>query len=169
MDYTSNEIFFYRVYIHIAITWQIKANMLHRMNFHRVELHIMLFPEYLVEKEVRILLSEESNLNVVASMIEGSSMCISVFHLALSNMAQRHVAFHERHVALHECHAALLECHVALPVRHVALLIFRRWNASLNCCYIIFNPPRPLWLKTPQSLMSRVHTYDAIPDNGLCT
>ena len=37
---------------------------------------------------------------------------ISVFHLAISTMAQRHVAFCERHVALHE--------------RHVALLIFRR-------------------------------------------
>ena len=44
-----------------------------------------------------------------------------MFHLALANMAQHHVAFcerhvalHERHVALHERHAALLECHVAL-------------------------------------------------------
>ena len=44
----------------------------------------------------------------------------AVFHLALSNMAQRHVAFCERHVALHERHVALLECHVAVHVRHVA-------------------------------------------------
>ena len=51
---------------------------------------------------------------------------VPVFHLALSNMAQRHVAFCERHVALHERHVALLECHVALHVRHVALLIFRQ-------------------------------------------
>ena len=42
-----------------------------------------------------------------------------VFHLAISNMAQRHVAFCERHVALHVRH-------VALQVRHVALLIFRQ-------------------------------------------
>ena len=49
----------------------------------------------------------------------------AVFHLGLSNMAQRHVAFYERHVALHERHVALHECHVALHVRHVALLIFR--------------------------------------------
>ena len=53
----------------------------------------------------------------------------AVFHLALSNMAQRH--------------APLLECHVVLYVRQVALLIFRQ-NASLNYCYVIFNPPRPL-------------------------
>ena len=87
----------------------------------------------------------------------------SVFHLAISYMAQHQVAFCERHVALHVRH-------VALQVRHVALLIFRQWSASLNYCYVIFNPPRPLsqW-KTPRSLMSRVHTYDAIPDNGLCT
>ena len=37
-----------------------------------------------------------------------------VFHLALSSMAQRHVAFCERHVALHERHVALNEHHVAL-------------------------------------------------------
>ena len=49
----------------------------------------------------------------------------SVFHLALSNMGQCHVALHVRHVALHECHVALHECHVALHVRHIALLIFR--------------------------------------------
>ena len=54
------------------------------------------------------------------------SCLITVFHLALSNMAQRHVASCERHVALHERHVALLECHVALHVRHVALLIFRQ-------------------------------------------
>ena len=35
-----------------------------------------------------------------------------MFHLAISNMAQRNVAFCERHVALRE--------------RHVALLIFRQ-------------------------------------------
>ena len=69
---------------------------------------------------------------------------VPVFHLALSNMAQRHAAFCERHVDLYERHVALLECHVALHVRHVALLIFRQRNASLNCCYVIFNPPRPL-------------------------
>ena len=50
----------------------------------------------------------------------------SVFHLALSNMAQRHVASCERHVALHEHHVALHECHGALNVRHVALLISRQ-------------------------------------------
>ena len=38
----------------------------------------------------------------------------TVFHLALSNMAQRHVAFCESHFALH----------FALHVRHVAFLIF---------------------------------------------
>ena len=37
---------------------------------------------------------------------------MTVFHLAISNMAQRHVAFCERHAAL--------------QVRHVALLIFRQ-------------------------------------------
>ena len=42
-----------------------------------------------------------------------------VFHLAIYNMAQRHVAFCERH-------AALQVRHVALQVRHVALLIFRQ-------------------------------------------
>ena len=65
-----------------------------------------------------------------------TSCTLSVFHLAISNMAQRHAAFCERHVAL--------------QVRHVALLIFRQWSASLNYCYVIFNPPRPLsqW-KTP--------------------
>ena len=41
-----------------------------------------------------------------------------VFHLAISNIAQRHVAFCERHVALHVRH-------VAFHVRHVALPIFR--------------------------------------------
>ena len=49
-----------------------------------------------------------------------------VFHLTLSNMAQRHVAFYERHVAFHERHVTLLECHVALRVRHVVLLLFRQ-------------------------------------------
>ena len=45
---------------------------------------------------------------------------LPVFHLAISNMAQRHhVAFCERHVALHVRN-------VALHVRHVALLIFRQ-------------------------------------------
>ena len=42
-----------------------------------------------------------------------------VFHLALSNMAQSHVAFCQRHVALHQRH-------VALYVRHVAFLLFRQ-------------------------------------------
>ena len=50
----------------------------------------------------------------------------TVVHPALSNMAQRQVAFCERHVVLRERHVALLECHVALNVRHVALLIFRQ-------------------------------------------
>ena len=50
----------------------------------------------------------------------------AVSHLALSNMAQRHVAFSERHVALHERHVALHECHIALLLRHVAYLIFRQ-------------------------------------------
>ena len=40
----------------------------------------------------------------------------TVFHLALSNMAQRHVAFCGRHVALPECHFVLHECHVALLI-----------------------------------------------------
>ena len=44
----------------------------------------------------------------------------AVFHLAISNMAQRHVALRERHVAIHVSH-------VALYVRHVALLIFRQY------------------------------------------
>ena len=43
----------------------------------------------------------------------------SVSHLAISNMALRHVAFCERHVALRERH-------VAIHVRHVAFLIFRQ-------------------------------------------
>ena len=46
----------------------------------------------------------------------------AVFHLALSNMAQRLVAFCEHHVALHERYVALPECHVALHMRHIALL-----------------------------------------------
>ena len=45
----------------------------------------------------------------------------TVFHLAISNMAQRHVAFCERHVAFCERHVALYERHVALCVHHVAL------------------------------------------------
>ena len=44
---------------------------------------------------------------------------LAVFYLAISNMAQRHVAFCERHVALHEHHVALQVRHVALQVRHV--------------------------------------------------
>ena len=91
----------------------------------------------------------------------------AVFHLAISNMAQRHVAFCERHVAFHERHVALCVRHVALHVLHDALLIFRQWNASLNYFYVILNPPRSF--ATPQSLMLRAHTYDAMPENGLCT
>ena len=34
-------------------------------------------------------------------------MTLPVFHLAISNMAQRHVAFCERHVALQVRHVAL--------------------------------------------------------------
>ena len=60
-----------------------------------------------------------------------------MFHLAISNMAQRHVAICERHVALQVRH-------VALQVRHAALLMSRQLSASLNYCYVIFNPPRPL-------------------------
>ena len=52
-------------------------------------------------------------------------LSIAMFHLPLSNMVQRHVAFCERHVVFHERHVALLKCIVALHVRHVALLIFR--------------------------------------------
>ena len=52
--------------------------------------------------------------------------CNAVFHLALSNMAQRHVAFCERHVALHERHVALHVRHAALHVPYVVLLIFRQ-------------------------------------------
>ena len=44
---------------------------------------------------------------------------VTVLHLAISNMAQHHVAFCESHVALHGRHVALHEC-------HVAILIFRR-------------------------------------------
>ena len=51
----------------------------------------------------------------------------AVFHLAISNIAQRHVDFYERHVALYERHVALHVCHVALYVRHVALLICRQY------------------------------------------
>ena len=48
-----------------------------------------------------------------------------VFHLAISNMAHRHVAFCESHVALHVRHGALHMRHVALQtLRHVALLIY---------------------------------------------
>ena len=97
-------------------------------------------------------------------------MGLSVFHLVISNMAQRHVSFCERHVVLHERHVALHVRHVALHVGHVALLIFRQWNASLNSCCNIINPPRPLWQwKIHQSLMSCVHTFDAPPDNSMCT
>ena len=39
---------------------------------------------------------------------------LSVFHLALFIMVQRHDAYCERHVALHERHFALPECHVVL-------------------------------------------------------
>ena len=60
----------------------------------------------------------------------------AVFHLALSNMAQRHVAFCERHVALHERHVALLECHVALHVRHVALLLSN--IQTVKCLFTVF-------------------------------
>ena len=77
-----------------------------------------------------------------------------MFHLAISNIAQhhvalheRHVALHERHVALHERHVALHESHVALHVRHVALLLYLDGDlrsASLNYCYVISNPTRPL-------------------------
>ena len=91
---------------------------------------------------------------------------LTVFHLALSNMVQRHVAFCERHVALRKRHVALLEC-------HVALLIFRQWNAFLNCCYVIFNPPSQAIVNvknTPVTGVARSHQqYDAIPDSGLCT
>ena len=51
-------------------------------------------------------------LNVKANSSSWAYSIGPVFHLAISNMAQRHVAFCERHVALH--------------VRHVALLIFRQ-------------------------------------------
>ena len=71
---------------------------------------------------------------------------LPVFHLAISNMAQRHAAFCERHVALHVRH-------VALHVRHVALLIFRQWSASSSYCYVIFNPHSP---GHSGSLMSRL-------------
>ena len=40
-------------------------------------------------------------------------VCKAVFHLAISNMAQRHVAFCESHIALHERHDAFHVCHVA--------------------------------------------------------
>ena len=60
---------------------------------------------------------------------------MSVFYLALSNMAQRHAAFRERHVALHERNVALLECHAALNVRLVAHLIFRH-SFKVFLCHI---------------------------------
>ena len=47
---------------------------------------------------------------------------MAVFHLAISNMAQRHVAFCERHVALQPVQVR----HAALQVRHVAFQIFRQ-------------------------------------------
>ena len=76
----------------------------------------------------------QPDMNYICTNFHAFSKCarlvyltsVPVFHLALSNMAQRYVAFCERHVALHERHAALLVCHVALRVRHVALLIFRQ-------------------------------------------
>ena len=60
-------------------------------------------------------------------IIYDNSYCLiskSVFHLAISNMAQGHVAFCERHVALHECHVPLHERHLALHERHVMMLPF---------------------------------------------
>ena len=89
---------------------------------------------------------------------------ITVFHLAISNIALRHIAFCERHVALREHH-------VAIYVRHVAFLIFRQWNAFLNLIVTSYStqPGHCDSGKDPQSLILRAHTYDAIPDNGLCT
>ena len=61
----------------------------------------------------------------MASMPTLNTTDKAVFHLAISNMAQRHVAFCERHVALHVRHVALHMRHVALQtLRHVALLIY---------------------------------------------
>ena len=54
----------------------------------------------------------------MASMPTLNTTDKAVFHLAISNMAQRHVAFCERHVALHMRHVALQ------TLRHVALLIY---------------------------------------------
>ena len=55
----------------------------------------------------------------MASMPTLNTSDKAVFHLAISNMAKRHVAFCERHLALHVRH-------IALHMRHVALLIFRQ-------------------------------------------
>ena len=53
-------------------------------------------------------------------------LLLTMFHLAISNMAQRHVAFCERHGTLYVRHVVLHVRHVALQVRHVAFLIFRQ-------------------------------------------
>ena len=84
---------------------------------------------------------------------------VSVFHLALSNMAQRQVAFCERHVVLRERHVALLECHVALHVHHVALLIFRQWSASFKVflCHIQHTQAILTVKNTPVTNVSRSH------------
>ena len=75
---------------------------------------------------------------------------MTVFHLAIYNMAQRHVAFCERHVALHVRH-------VALHVRHVATIVTSYLIHPGHCH------------RHPRSLMSRIDTYDTLPENGLCT
>ena len=52
------------------------------------------------------------NVTLRPFVCKRSTLYVAVFHLAISNMAQRHCAFCERHVAL--------------QVRHVALRIFRQ-------------------------------------------
>ena len=85
-------------------------------------LHLTFPPE---GKDARGTFDNHGQINDAVSVqpIHTPSLLIyiynAVFHLAFSNMAQRHVAFCERHVALRERH-------VALHVRHAALLIFRR-------------------------------------------
>ena len=93
----------------------------------------------------------QSWLNVACLLI---GHALPVFYLALSNIhAQRHVAFCERHIALHERHVAPSSVHL----RHVALLIFRQWNASFTCCYVIFNTPIVTVKNTPVTDVARSH------------
>ena len=74
-----------------------------------------LYIKALLEKSRRVFYSSPP-----ISLSGGLINWLSVFHVALFNMAQRHVAFCKHHIALHERHVAFYECHVALHERHVA-------------------------------------------------